>query len=29
MHWCLPFLKNKRKLDILRFMNVDPHKLLT
>jgi hypothetical protein len=29
MHWCLPLLKNKRKLVFLCFMNVDPHKLLT
>jgi hypothetical protein len=24
MHWCLPLLKNGRKLVFLRFMNVDP-----
>jgi hypothetical protein len=24
MHWCLPLLRNKRKLVFLSFMNVDP-----
>jgi hypothetical protein len=27
MHWCLPFLKNRRELVFLSFMNVDPQKL--
>jgi hypothetical protein len=29
MHRCLPLLKNRRKLDILFFLNVDPPKLLS
>jgi hypothetical protein len=27
MHWCLPLLKNRRKLVFLRFSNVDPQEL--
>jgi hypothetical protein len=27
MHYCLPLLKNRRKLVFLSFMNVDPRAL--
>jgi hypothetical protein len=29
MHWCLPLLKNRRKLVFLSFTNVDYQNLLT